>query len=94
VTAGHSVVLHGCTVGDDCVIGIGAVVLNGATIGQGCVVAAGALVPEGMAIPPGSMVMGVPAQVRRQVTQQEQERFKINAEHYVELRQVYREEPS
>jgi carbonic anhydrase/acetyltransferase-like protein (isoleucine patch superfamily) len=94
VTAGHSVVLHGCTVEDDCVICIGAIVLNGAKIGQGSVVAAGALVPEGMEIPPGSMVMGVPAKVKRQVTEQEQERFKLNAEHYVELRQIYREEPS
>jgi carbonic anhydrase/acetyltransferase-like protein (isoleucine patch superfamily) len=94
VTVGHSVVLHGCTVEDDCVIGIGAIVLNGAKIGKGSVVAAGALVPEGMEVPPSSMVMGVPAKVKRQVTEQEQERFRVNAEHYVELRQIYREEPS
>jgi gamma-carbonic anhydrase len=94
VTAGHSVVLHGCTVEDDCVIGIGAIVLNGAKIGRGSVIAAGAMVPEGMEVPPGSMMMGVPAKVKRQVTAEEQERFKVNAEHYVELRQIYREEPS
>jgi gamma-carbonic anhydrase len=94
ITVGHSVVLHGCTVEDDCVIGIGAIVLNGATIGKGSVVAAGALVPEGMQIPPASMVMGVPAKIRRPVSEQEQERFRLNAEHYVELRNIYREEPS
>ena len=94
VTAGHSVVLHGSIVEDECVIGIGAIVLNGAKVGTGSVVAAGTLVPEGMEIPPGSMVMGVPAKVKRPVTEQERERFKANAEHYVELRQIYREEPS
>jgi carbonic anhydrase/acetyltransferase-like protein (isoleucine patch superfamily) len=94
VTIGHSAVLHGCTVEDDCVIGIGAIVLNGAKIGSGSVVAAGALVPEGMEIPPASMVMGVPAKIRRQVSAEEAERFRINAAHYVELRQIYREEPS
>lgn len=94
VTVGHSVVLHGCTVEDECVIGIGAIILNGARIGKGSVVAAGALVPEGMEIPPGSMAMGVPAKVRRQVTPEEQERFRQNAARYVELRRIYREEPS
>jgi carbonic anhydrase/acetyltransferase-like protein (isoleucine patch superfamily) len=94
VTVGHSVVLHGCTVEDDCLIGIGAIVLNGARIGQGSVVAAGALVPEGMAIPPDSLVMGVPGKVRRQVTDEEKVRFRDNAQHYVETRARYREEPS
>lgn len=94
VTVGHSVVLHGCTVEDGCVIGIGAIVLNGARIGKGSVIAAGALVPEGMEVPAGSMVMGVPGKVRREVSAEEQERFRLNAEHYVELRQQYREEPS
>lgn len=94
VTIGHSVVLHGCTVEDDCLIGIGAIVLNGALIGQGSVIAAGALVPEGMEIPPFSLVMGVPAKVRREVTLDERERFKRNAEHYSGLRQAYKEEPN
>jgi carbonic anhydrase/acetyltransferase-like protein (isoleucine patch superfamily) len=89
VTVGHSVVLHGCTVEDECVIGIGATVLNGAKVGKGSVVAAAALVPEGMEIPPGSMVMGVPGKVRREVTPAEQERFRENAAHYVELREHY-----
>ena len=94
VTVGHSVVLHGCVVEDDCLIGIGAVVLNGAVIGKGSVIAAGALVPEGMAIPPGSLAMGVPAKVRREVTPEEQERFRVNAQHYVELREKYKNEPA
>jgi len=90
VTVGHSVVLHGCTVEDDSLIGIGAIVLNGARIGRGSVIAAGALVPEGMQIPPGSMAMGVPAKIKREVTPEEQERFRVNAQHYVDLREKYR----
>lgn len=94
VTVGHSVVLHGCTIEDEALIGIGAIVLNGAKIGQGCVIAAGALVPEGMEIPARSLAMGVPAKVRREVTGGERERFRLNADHYIELRGQYREEPS
>jgi carbonic anhydrase/acetyltransferase-like protein (isoleucine patch superfamily) len=94
VTVGHAVVLHGCVIEDDCLIGIGAIVLNGAKIGKGSVIAAGALVPEGMEVPPGSMVMGVPAKVRRDVTAEEQERFRKNAQNYVKYREIYREEPS
>ncbi|MCS7026570.1 MAG: gamma carbonic anhydrase family protein [Bryobacteraceae bacterium] len=94
VTVGHAVVLHGCTIEDDCLIGIGAIVLNGAQVGAGSVIAAGALVPEGAVIPPGSLAMGVPAKVRRLVSPEEKERFRLNAEHYIELRQHYREEPS
>ena len=89
VTVGHCVCLHGCTVEDDSLIGIGAIVLNGARIGEGSVIAAGALVPEGMQIPPGSLAMGVPAKVRRMVTPEERERFRANAQHYVELREKY-----
>lgn len=94
VTVGHSVTLHGCTVEDESLIGIGAIVLNGAVVGKGSVVAAGALVPEGMQIPPGSLVMGVPAKIRRQVTEEEQQRFRDNAQNYVRYRQLFREEPS
>ncbi|MBM3767066.1 MAG: gamma carbonic anhydrase family protein [Acidobacteria bacterium] len=94
VTVGHSVVLHGCVVEDDCLIGIGAIVLNGARIGAGSVIAAGALVPEGMQIPPGSLAMGVPAKVRREVSEEEKERFRVNAQHYVDLRAEYRNEPA
>jgi len=93
VTVGHMVCLHGCVVEDDCLIGIGAIVLNGAKIGRGSVVAAGALVAEGVEIPPESMVMGVPAKVRRQVTADEKARFAENAQRYIRYRQDYRDDP-
>lgn len=93
VTIGHQAMLHGCVVEDDCLIGIGAIVLNGARIGKGSVIAAAALVPEGMDVPPGSMVMGVPGKVKRQITPEEQERFKENCQHYVDLCSHYRNEP-
>lgn len=94
VTVGHSVTLHGCVVEDDCLIGIGAIVLNGAKIGRGAVIAAGALVPERMEIPPESMVMGVPAKVKRALTPEEKQRFSENAQNYVRYREIYRNEPS
>ena len=94
VTAGHQVMLHGCTIEDECLIGIAAVVLNGAKIGKGSVIAAGAVVPENAEIPPLSMVMGVPAKVKRPVTDQERERFRLNAERYVQLARAYRDEPA
>lgn len=94
VTVGHMVCLHGCVVEDDCLIGIGAIVLNGARIGRGSIVAAGALVPEGMEIPPDSMVMGMPAKVRRAVTPEEKARFAENAQRYIRYRQDFREEPA
>lgn len=94
VTVGHSVTLHGCTVEDDCLIGIGAIVLNGARIGKGSVVAAGALVPERMEVPPYSMVMGVPAKIKREITEAEKERFRENAQNYIRYKETFRNEPS
>jgi gamma-carbonic anhydrase len=94
VTVGHMATLHGCVVEDDCLIGIGAVVLNGARVGRGSVVAAGALVPEGMQIPPESLVMGMPAKIKRPVTDEEKSRFRENAQRYVRYRQEYRDEPA
>jgi gamma-carbonic anhydrase len=94
VTVGHMVTLHGCVVEDDCLIGIGAVVLNGARVGRGSVVAAGALVPEGMQIPPESLVMGMPAKIKRPVNEEEKARFRENAQRYVRYRQEYRDEPA
>lgn len=92
VTVGHGAILHGCTVGDRCVIGVGAIVLNGAQVGEGSVIAAGSLVPEGMEIPARSMVMGLPGKVRREVSAEEAERFRANAEHYVALARTYLEQ--
>ncbi len=65
--SGHRVILHGCTVGDDCLIAMGSILLNGVAIGSGSVVAAGAVVPEGMEVPPRSLVMGLPGRIVRQV---------------------------
>jgi carbonic anhydrase/acetyltransferase-like protein (isoleucine patch superfamily) len=92
VTVGHSVTLHGCTIEDDSLIGIGATILNGARIGKGSVVAAGSLIPEGMDVPPGTLVMGVPAKPRRPVTPEESVRFQEGVRHYVEKAQVYKAE--
>jgi gamma-carbonic anhydrase len=89
VTVGHSVTLHGCTVEDDTLVGIGATILNGARIGKGSVVAAGSLVPEGMQVPPSTLVMGVPAKAKRAVTAEEQARFREGVAHYVEKARVY-----
>ena len=94
VTVAHSVVLHGCTVEDDALIGIGAIVLNGAKIGRGAIVAAGALVPENMEVPPGMLVMGAPAKVKREVTAEEQARFRKNCDNYVKITAIYKEEQS
>jgi carbonic anhydrase/acetyltransferase-like protein (isoleucine patch superfamily) len=94
VTVGHSVTLHGCTVEDDSLIGIGATILNGARIGKGSVVAAASLVPEGMEVPPSTLVMGVPAKPRRAVTLEEQARFREGVQHYVDKARVYKEESS
>jgi carbonic anhydrase/acetyltransferase-like protein (isoleucine patch superfamily) len=85
VSVGHSAVLHGCTVEDDCLIGMNATVLNGAVIGVGSLVAAGAVVLEGTIIPPRSLVAGVPAKVRRKLTDEEFAGVTANAAHYVEL---------
>ena len=90
VSVGHAAVLHGCTVEDDCLIGMSATVLNGAVIGAGSLVAAGAVVLEGTVIPPGSLVAGVPAKVRRPLTDDELEKVRGNATHYVELSRQHR----
>ncbi len=92
VTVGHSAVLHGCEIGDGALIGIGAIVLNGAKIGAGAVVAAGSLVPERMEVPPNMLVMGAPAKVRREVTPEEQVRFRKNCENYIWLTAIYKDE--
>ena len=83
VTIGHSAVIHGCTIEDRCLIGMGAILLNGCRIGTGSIVAAGTLVPEEMIIPPGSMVMGVPAKVRRSLTAEEDASIRRYANRYV-----------
>lgn len=89
VTVGHSVVLHGCTVKDRSLIGIGAIVLDDVTIGEESFIAAGSLVTPGTVIPPRSMVMGSPAKVRREVTDEEVSRIDQHWQHYVEYKNQY-----
>ena len=83
VTVGHQVMLHGCTIGDESLIGIGAIVLNGAKIGKNCLVGAGALVTEGKECPDGSMIIGSPARVVRQLTPEQIEGLRRSAQHYI-----------
>lgn len=90
VTIGHQVCLHGCTIGDGSLVGIQAVVLNGARIGRNCLVGAGALVTEGKAFPDGSLIMGSPAKVVRQLGPEQLERIRQGAIHYAEKVQRYR----
>ena len=84
VTVGHQVMLHGCTIGDESLIGIGAVVLNGARIGKNCLVGAGSLVTEGKEFPDGSMILGSPAKVVRELSPEQMQRLKMSAAHYIE----------
>lgn len=90
VTVGHQVMLHGCTIGDGSLIGIGAVVLNGAVIGKGCLVGAGALVTEGKVFHDGSMILGSPAKVVRQLTPEQLEGLRLSAQHYVDNARRFR----
>jgi carbonic anhydrase/acetyltransferase-like protein (isoleucine patch superfamily) len=89
VTIGHNVMLHGCTVGDYSLIGINAVVLNGAKIGKNCLIGANALIPEGKVIPDGSLVMGSPGKVVRELTEQQIKMLEASAAHYVHNAQRY-----
>ncbi|MEV8197602.1 gamma carbonic anhydrase family protein [Streptomyces sp. NPDC079141] len=91
VSVGHNAVVHGATVGDDCLVGMGATVLNGAVIGAGSLVAAQALVPQGMQVPPGSLVAGVPAKVRRELTEEERQGVTLNGTMYAELAKAHGE---
>lgn len=91
VTVGHGAILHSCTVGDNALIGMGAIVLNGAEIGEGSIVGAGALVTQGKRFPPRSLILGSPAKLARELTEEEVAANIRNARHYVELA---REAPS
>ncbi len=89
VTVGHLAMLHGCTIGDNSLIGIGAVILNGAVIGENCLIGAKALVPEGKAIPDNSLVLGAPGKVARQLEARRVTRIRESARHYVSNWQRY-----
>ena len=92
VTVGHLAMLHGCTIGDGSLIGIGAVILNGAKIGQHCIIGANALIGEGKEIPDGSVVMGSPGKVVKEVNDLQKSMLVMSAHHYVEnFRRYHRE---
>lgn len=90
VTIGHAAVIHGCSISDYCLIGMGAILLDGSKIGDHSLVAAGALVREGFVVPPGSLVAGVPAKVIRVLKADEIEKLEESAQHYVDCVANYR----
>jgi len=85
VTVGHGAIVHGCRIGDRTLVGIGAIVLDGAEVGEGSLVAGGALIPPGKRFPPRSLIVGAPASLKREVTDEELEWICRSAEHYVQL---------
>ena len=91
-TVGHGAILHGCTVGDNSLIGMGAIVLNGAVIGRNCIVGAGALVPQNAVIPDGSVAVGCPAKIRRTVTEEDIAANERSAAFYAEEGREYKKE--
>lgn len=92
VTVGHQAILHGCTVADDCLVGMGARILNGAMIEPECIVGAGALITEGKSFGRGSLIVGVPARVVRQISDEERQLLRESAAHYADKAQRYRAE--
>jgi carbonic anhydrase/acetyltransferase-like protein (isoleucine patch superfamily) len=91
VGIGHRAIVHGTTIEDDCLIGMGSILLNGVHVGTGSVIGAGAVCREGMQIPPNSLVVGVPAVVKRQTTEEERNRIRRTVESYLELQVRHRD---
>jgi carbonic anhydrase/acetyltransferase-like protein (isoleucine patch superfamily) len=91
VTVGHKVMLHGCDIGDYSLIGINAVILNGAKIGKHCLIGANTLIPEGMEVPDGSMVVGSPGKIKRELTDNQKKMLEMSAAHYVKNAANYNE---
>lgn len=89
VSLGHGVVLHGCKLGNNILVGMRATILNGAIVGDNCLIAAGTLVPENMVIPENSLVMGVPAKIKGQVTEAQLELIKYTSSNYIEYSKQY-----
>jgi len=89
ITVGHSVTLHGCTIKDRCLIGMGATILDGAVVGEDCIIGAGALVTEGSVIPPGTLAIGFPAKPKRDLTDAERARIKQSAQNYIDYARTY-----
>jgi len=89
VTVGHNVTLHGCTIEDTCLIGMGSVILNNVCVGRGSIVGAGTVIPEGMVIEPNSLVMGIPAKVKRKLGPQDEETILRYAKNYLDYTKAY-----
>ena len=92
VTVGHSVTLHGCTIEDRCLIGMGSIILNGARIGAGSIIAAGTLIPEKTIVEPGSLWVGSPGKFRRKLEQKDQDTIMRYARNYLEYKESYLQE--
>jgi carbonic anhydrase/acetyltransferase-like protein (isoleucine patch superfamily) len=90
VTVGHSVVLHGCRIGDDALIGIGSIILNGAEVGDGAIIGAGSLVTPGTKVPAGMLALGSPARVKRPVSDEEKQHMRLGVENYIQLGREHR----
>lgn len=89
VAVGHGAILHSCTIGKNCIIGMGAILLTGSKIGDNCIVGAGCVITEGTIIPSESIVMGIPGKVIKQVTEEHKTRIKRNIEEYIRLNKEY-----
>lgn len=92
VTVGHGAIVHGATIGDRCIIGMGAIILSGAVIGADSMVGAGTLVTEGKSFPPGSLIIGSPGRVVRALAPEEVDRLGLNADHYIKAAREAREQ--
>lgn len=92
VTVGHSAIIHGCEIGDCTVVGMGSIIMNNAVIGKNCIIGAGSLITQNKVIPDGSLVMGSPAKIIRQLTNEEIVKNMANAQHYVEISREYKEQ--
>jgi carbonic anhydrase/acetyltransferase-like protein (isoleucine patch superfamily) len=89
VTVGHNVTVHGCTIEDTCLIGMGSVILNNVRVGRGSIIAAGTVIPEGMVIEPNSLVMGIPAKVKRKLGPEDEEMILRYAKNYLDYTKTY-----
>jgi len=93
VTVGHNAIIHGATIEDRCLIGMGAIIMDDAVVGEGSIVGAGAIVPPNKIIPPRSLVVGLPAKIVRQTTDEELEMIIERAQHYIDFSQKYKNQP-
>ena len=89
VTIGHSCIIHGCTIGDNCLIGMGSIIMNGAKIGDNCLVGAGALITENKEFPSGSKIIGSPAKMKSEVTEKDLELIRYSADYYMKDAEMY-----